>query len=257
MLKKTINNKAINQVIWADEPPDNLIAFSTTRDLLSDGEDKQTLFGNFNLGLHVGDDPVQVKANRQQLLKLLPEKSKIQWLEQVHGSEVVEINEVNDEPFIADAAITRQPNIALAVMTADCLPILITSTEQPEIAVIHGGWRSLAGSIIQNTVLKMRSQPQSLKVWLGPCIGQQAFEVGEEVQQIFAQQSKVFQSAFQKTHHHKYLADLHLIATLIFNSLGVKQITALSDCTYTQHQRYYSYRQNQMTGRFASVICLR
>lgn len=221
-------------------------------------------YHHFNLGLHVGDNAELVKHNRHLVTQFINQQRladkqaiKIQWLEQVHGSEVVEVTVVNDHAVIADASITRDKNVALAIMTADCLPILLTDKEGKEVAAIHGGWRPLAGNIIAKTVNKMHSKPTELIAWLGPCIGNSAFEVGGEVKQAFVELDPMFNSAFLQQVNGKYLADLLLIARLQLTSLGVTAVAALEECTYQQTEKYYSYRKEKVTGRMATIICRR
>lgn len=211
----------------------------------------------FNLGLHVGDSPIQVAKNREKLRTLLPNNTEIQWLEQVHGSEVAKISEVSSQPITADAVITRKNNICLAIMTADCLPILLSSKQGDEIAAIHGGWRSLATNIVSNTLSKMDTNASELCVWLGPCIGSAAFEVGQEVLDTFVNQNQVFFQAFTQHGSGKYLANLQKIAKIQLAQLGVTNISALSKCTFSNSDKYYSYRKNPITGRMASLICIR
>jgi len=259
---------------------DNVFALQTTRlcapFILPIQNEKvveeKSPFVSFNLGLHVGDVAGKVAANRNQLtayisqqLAIEPsaesmkstEPLKVQWLEQVHGNHVTEVTTVSSHAITADASITRQKNIALAIMTADCLPILLSHKEGAEIAAIHGGWRPLAANIIKETIEKMHSKPTELVAWLGPCIGNESFEVGIEVKEAFTQQDKVFTGAFVKQKSGKYLADLHKIAQIQLQSLGVRYITTLDECTYQRTDKYYSYRKEQVTGRMASLICRR
>jgi YfiH family protein len=218
--------------------------------------DNVTAYKNFNLGLHVGDCVEQVEKNRQYLQELLPLKTRIQWLEQVHGDTVVNIQRVTKQPIVADAMVTREKNIALAIMTADCLPILLVSSNGDEIAAIHGGWRPLGANIITNTVSKMHAAAGEIYAWLGPCIGKKVFEVGYDVQKVFAEKDDIFSQAFCKQDNGKYLADLHKIATIQLNQLGITKISHLSECTYSEPEKYYSYRKASTTGRMASVITL-
>ncbi len=214
-------------------------------------------YQNFNLGFHVGDLPEHVTNNRQLLLQLLPSNTKIQWLEQVHGSEVAQITAVSSQPVRADASFTKEKNICLAVMTADCLPILLASKAGNEIAAIHGGWRPLAANILANTINKMDNDASELCAWLGPCIGKTAFEVGAEVRDIFVNQNQQFAQAFAKHTADKYFADLQQIAQIQLAQLGVENIKVLAECTFSNTDKYYSYRKNSTTGRMASLICLR
>lgn len=247
--------------------------FSVTSTLPTETLQKEiSAFDSFNLGLHVGDNAQHVTENRNELSQFINkqlttsqaiepnssiEQTNIQWLNQVHGSDVVEVATVSSEAITADASITRQKNIALAIMTADCLPILLSHKEGREVAAIHGGWRPLAANIIEKTLNKMQSKPSELVAWLGPCIGDDAFEVGCEVKAAFLQLSAVFEDAFLKQKNGKYLANLHKIALCQLQILGVTDISALAECTYQQNDKYYSYRKEQVTGRMASVICRR
>lgn len=245
----------------------NVIAYQTNRFKtenklleINTNPNDDSPYANFNLGLHVGDDVKSVVKNRKYLLDYLEvnasENKCIQWLEQVHGNHVAEITVHSEQSLIADASITRKKNIALAIMTADCLPILLCNTQGTEIAAIHGGWRPLVSNIIKNTIAKMHSDIGELHAWLGPCIGKEAFEVGEEVKLAFTRQNANFAKAFVQQNDGKYLADLHLIATLQFTDLGVTKITSLAECTFTRPDKYYSYRRDSITGRMATIISL-
>lgn len=248
--------KPIKQSIhWAELIADSVIAFTTTRHHPFDQKQSSAPFAYFNLGQHVGDDVETVNKHRQCLTRLLPQNTKIQWLEQVHGADVVDVDQVISTPVVADAAITRERHIALAIMTADCLPILLATTTGHEIAAIHGGWRSLAGNIIANTVNKMSASPTELCAWLGPCIGPTAFEVGDDVRQIFLALSPDFASAFIATGYQRYLANLPEIAKIQLQQMGVSDINQLAHCTYNMPEHYYSYRRDKITGRMASIIC--
>ena len=254
---------------------ENVKAFTTTRQLAGN-KSLTSSYGSFNLGLHVGDDPRRVNANRASLNNLLPKGTNIQWLNQVHGADVAVIEQYQDqyqnqhqgEPVTADAAVTRMPNLALAVMTADCLPILLSDKSGQVVAAIHGGWRPLAQNIIKHTIEKMGVSGEQLVAWLGPCIGPAAFEVGEEVKLAFTGLHTATGGAFKpvqnststqqkETIHQpsKYLADLHLLATVLLNAAGVTAITRLAHCTYSMPERYYSFRHENITGRMATVIC--
>jgi YfiH family protein len=260
-------------------PTERVLAFTTTRlipskhqlskysaYLLSNitrTEKSQAEFDAFNLGDHVGDCPNTVARNRSLLLDYLPATTKIQWLEQVHGNNVVVVEKHQNTPIVADAVITQSQHIALAIMTADCLPILLSNKDGSEIAAIHAGWRPLAANIIERTIKKMHSTADEIFVWLGPCIGPQFFEVGKEVKQAFCQMSVKFESAFQPVSflndgrtELKFLANLQLIAELQLLALGVANITKIADCTYKHTGKYYSYRRDGKTGRMASIICI-
>ncbi len=270
MLQKSIKladstkkNSAIEFVQWPihssiDEKgiDEKILAIQTTREAPNDNFGDQTSpYQAFNLGLHVGDCAKLVESNRTYLQKLLPESAKIQWFEQVHGNEVAVISQVSKKAIVADAAVTSEKNICLAIMTADCLPILLVSKSGDEIAAIHGGWRPLAANIISNTFDKMATPAADIYAWLGPCISKNVFEVGSEVKAKFVQKSECFNLAFTAIGNGQYLADLHKIAKLQLESLGINQISTLAECTYS-NDKYYSYRKNSITGRMASLICI-
>lgn len=268
-LEKDIPNQtALEKVVWSESQDFNaksIVAFQTTRIAPADVTScSNNPYNAFNLGLHVKDNPLIVEKNRDALLSFLPTSSSIQWLNQVHGNKVIEVTSVTNSPITADAVITREKHLALAVMTADCLPILLSDGQGKVIAAIHGGWRPLAADIIKITVQKMNVDPSKTFAWLGPCIGPKHFEVGEEVKDIFCKNSPAFESAFnlKKLENpnkpvKKYLADLQEIATIQLNTLGVKHINALKECTYQHNDKYYSYRKSSITGRMASVICIK
>jgi len=268
------SNSAIELLAWPFKTKPNtsaeknkVLAFQTTRfkpvensTIKNPCTSHNPPYGGFNLGFHVNDNALSVTKNRQYLQNYIQDKLTgkvdIQWLEQVHGNKVVEITRHSKQAMIADASITREKNIALAIMTADCLPILLCDTHGTEIAAIHGGWRPLADNIIKNTLAKMQSNIGELHAWLGPCIGENAFEVGEEVKLAFTKQNVHFAKAFVQQVNGKYLADLSLIAKQQLANEGITKITNLAECTYHSSDKYYSYRRESITGRMASIICL-
>jgi len=275
MLKTSIStlgnskkNSAIEFVQWPShfsisekEITKKVVAIQTTRisPRSSSSEysgEQSSVYQGFNLGLHVGDCSKQVEGNRLFLQEFFPKNAKIQWFEQVHGNIVSEVQHVSEKAIVADAAVTNNKNICLAIMTADCLPIVLVSKLGDEIAAIHGGWRPLSTNVITNTLAKMKTPAADIYAWLGPCISQNVFEVGEEVKSIFVQQDKQFNAVFTDIIKGKCFADLHKIARLQLENLGVNQISSLSECTYSNTDKYYSYRKNATTGRMATLICL-
>lgn len=254
-------SNALHNVNW---PVQHVLAFTTTRHIpcsKDKGGASIPPFNEFNLGLHVNDDAERVLAHRDLLKRYIQPNQKIQWFNQVHQDTVAIVHEHQNLPITADAAITKSKNIALAIMTADCLPILLTNIEGDEIAAIHAGWRPLVANIIDKTVAKMESKPQHLYAWLGPCIGARAFEVGEEVKQQFCEMSLhvnvSFEQHFIATGNGKYLANMRELATQLLNIAGVKAIQSLDHCTFEMPQNYFSYRRDGQTGRMASVIAIR
>ncbi len=214
-------------------------------------------YASFNVATHVGDDPVAVKENRARLRMMLPAEPL--WLNQVHGVSVVDAaiscNE-NGRGVEADASFTRQPNQVCAVMTADCLPVLLATSDGACVAAIHAGWRGLLAGIIEATLDKLGEPSERVHVWLGPAIGPSAFEVGDEVRTLFIQQDVHAQHAFQPQGREvdKWLCDLYLLARQRLMRRGITHITGGNLCTYTDRQRFYSYRRDGTTGRMVSLI---
>jgi YfiH family protein len=220
-----------------------------------------TPFADFNLGLHVGDQKEHVIANRNQLKHDLSLPSEPIWLKQVHGIQVIKLEPgLNPSSVLeteaADAAYTLEPNQICAVLTADCLPILICDRAGTRVAAIHAGWRGLAGGIIQATLAKMGCYGVQLLVWLGPAIGPKAFEIGPEVREIFLAQG-FSPTAFIEAGAEKWFADLYALAREQLLKCGVTEVFGGNHCTYTEVKDFFSYRkEGGITGRMASLIWL-
>ena len=236
--------------------PDKVGALSTLRSggcsltPYDDGSGK----GGVNLGLHVGDDPAKVLHNRSLLRSYLPAEPA--WLTQVHGNLVLDASEVQGVPQ-ADASFTTQSGVVCAILTADCMPVLLCDSKGRVVAAAHAGWRGLAGGVLENTVQAMRQAGGvDLMAWLGPAIGPQQFEVGEDVRAAFAHLGYPAMRAFTaiKNFPGKYLANLPLLVQLVLARVDVKTITGGNDCTVSDPQRFYSYRRDRITGRMASMI---
>lgn len=217
-------------------------------------------YASFNLGAHVGDAPGAVAANRARLRALLP--SDPLWLDQVHGTRVADADHEAD-PAPADAAVTRVPGRVLAIMTADCLPVVIAAPEARVLAVAHAGWRGLAGGVLENAVAAMGVPPDAgLRAWIGPAIGPLAFEVGDEVRAAFARAAEPPAGAFVPTGGHdaagapKWLADLPALAEQRLRAAGVATVVRSNLCTVAGNDRFYSYRKEGVTGRFATLAWL-
>ena len=216
-----------------------------------------TPFDSFNLGRHVGDDPVCVAANRQRLLALVP--SPPQWLQQVHGRRVLPLPAPSGIPEAADAAWTGQAGVVCAVMTADCLPVVFCDLSGTRVAAAHAGWRGLADGVLEATVMALDVPPGDLLAWLGPCIGPGAFEVGPEVRARFLAIAAEAGQAFSPgpSGSDRWLADLPLLATQALRRCGVLQITPSRTCTWSDPERFYSYRRDgAATGRMATLVWL-
>lgn len=204
-----------------------------------------------NLALHVGDNESLVLQNRQQLKELLSLPSEPIWLNQTHSTDCVVVE--NDAHREADAAITRSPLHALAIMTADCLPITLCTVQGNEIAAIHAGWRGLVHGIIERTVDKMQSPASEILAWIGPAICSRCFEVGNDVYLTYMKNYPFVEIAFTQKQD-KWLADLPLLAELVLNHSGVNKVYQSRACTMENEQTYYSYRKKAQTGRMATLI---
>jgi len=214
-------------------------------------------YGGFNLGQHVGDDPAAVAANRNALLSIVPTQPV--WLTQVHGTRVLELPQTDLEASPeADAVMTTTPGVVCAVMTADCLPVLLTDRAGSIVGAAHAGWRGLADGVLEalvnQMVQKVEVQASDLLAWLGPAIGPAAFEVGDDVQQAFVAQDPAYSQHFQPGVAGKWLADLPALAAAKLRAMGVNSITQSNLCTYTDEERFYSYRRDNVTGRMATMI---
>lgn len=252
--------------------PSHIKACSTLR---YPGE-SQGVYAGFNLGTHVGDDANHVNANRQNLIQLANLPSEPKWLEQIHSTHAVLAESIpadSKEIIQADASYTQQKNIVCAVMTADCLPILVTNESGTEIAAIHAGWKGLASGVIEKTLEKLNSKSESLIIWIAPSISKNYYEVGEDVYNAFAEKHTMEECelAFefkmldmpmqnlnnnQKDSEKKWLADMPLLAQQRLIRLGVNahNIYLSNECTYKQSDSYFSYRRDGVTGRMASLI---
>ena len=227
--------------------------FTTVRD----GGVSAAPFASLNLAAHVGDNPEAVAVNRRTLSGLVG-GCEISWLDQVHGNTVVEPGGP-DLPQ-ADGYYLNQQGIACAVLTADCLPVVLASDHGDEIAVLHAGWRGLLSDIIHTGVKRFSAKEQDLQAWLGPAIGPQSFEVGEDVffeyktqWSGFANEREINQ-AFVPLGGGKYLCDLYRLARLRLLAIGITRICGGEHCTFQDRKRFFSYRRDGATGRMATVV---
>jgi YfiH family protein len=240
---------------WSGAPA-NIGAFSTVRQggcSLAPYDDGSG-GGGLNLGLHVGDVPEHVERNRLLIQSSLPARPA--WLTQVHGATVVDAFSANEVPH-ADASITTRHGVVCAIQTADCLPVLFCDTAGSVVGAAHAGWRGLANGVLENTVSAMRSQGAAeILAWLGPAIGPERFEVGEEVLTAFAALDTKTNAAFKPIGHRpgKYLADIYQLARILLSRQGVQRIHGGDMCTMTDARRFYSYRRDGVTGRMATLI---
>ena len=229
--------------------PARVHALQTTRQ----GGMSRAPYASFNLGTHVGDAAAAVAENRRQLASMLPGEPL--WLEQVHGCAVVLAEQAAGTPR-ADAAVTRRAGKVCAVMTADCLPLLLCDAAGSVVAAAHAGWRGLADGVIEATLRAMQVDAAQAMAWLGPAIGPQAFEVGGEVREQFVAQQAQAAKAFVPTTPGKWRADLYQLARLRLQAAGVQQISGGKLCTHGDAERFFSYRRDGQTGRMATLIWL-
>ncbi|HEY4127798.1 MAG TPA: peptidoglycan editing factor PgeF [Gammaproteobacteria bacterium] len=231
--------------------PRNVHALSTTRM----GGVSRGAYASLNLAQHVGDIPVSVLANRAKL-QLDMGTAKPRWLSQVHGTRVAVLDGMPvQEP--ADAAVCAASGEACVIMTADCLPVLFCDQGGTKVAAAHAGWRGLSSGVLEATVQGMAVAPGKLMAWFGPAIGPQAYEVGDEVREAFVRQSAKAAAAFKPGKDlGKWWCDLYLLARLRLETLGLNSIHGGGFCTYTERERFFSFRRDGQCGRMASLIWL-
>jgi YfiH family protein len=253
----------------ADWPaPPQVHAFATLR---SPAGHSKPPFDTLNLGVR-GGDLVATMENRSDLGFYLELPSPPHWLQQVHGSDVIALERPAPQfPFrsnvgadyfaallraepIADAAVTSTSGVVLAILTADCMPVLFCSEDGDEVGAAHAGWRGLAAGVLERTVAAMRTPPEKLLAWLGPAAGPEAYEVGDEVRSAFVDIDPRAASAFSATRPVHWLCDLYALARLRLASIGVSRVFGGGECTISDPQRFFSYRRDSCTGRMASLI---
>lgn len=210
-------------------------------------------WASFNLASHVGDDTVAVAANRAQLRRSLPADPP--WLTQVHGTRCVDAARVQSG-IEADASFTRQRGVVCAVLTADCLPVLLCDDNASVVSAVHAGWRGLADGVIEAGVAAMQTPGEQLMAWLGPAIGPTAFEVGADVRDAFLVHDMKAAQAFIPIAADKWLCDIYLLARQRLQALNIRRITSADFCTVRDVDRFYSFRRDDVTGRMASCIWL-
>lgn len=230
--------------------PKQVRAFSSTRT----GGFSQGVYQGLNLGMHVGDDPKLVLRNRQSLVETSALPCSPIWLNQTHSTMVLNVDAPTEQVLNADGLITSTPNVVCSAMTADCLPVLMTNQAGTQVAAVHAGWRGLANGIVEQTAAKMSGD---VMVWLGPAIGAQAFEVGDDVFSAFvADHSDAEQAFTPQAQKGKWLADMGQLAKLRLHELGIDQVFESGRCTYQDSTNFYSYRRDGVTGRQATFIWL-
>jgi purine-nucleoside/S-methyl-5'-thioadenosine phosphorylase / adenosine deaminase len=215
--------------------------------------------GGLNLGLHSGDAPETVLANRARLGALVPQSPR--WLRQVHGSAVVDAESI-DTPAEADASTSVTPGVVCAVLIADCMPVLLASRDGRGVAAAHAGWRGIAAGVIQGTVRALRQRladpGAALTAYLGPAIGPAHFEVGAEVLDAMRVKLPHAEDAFVRAGGAgKYRADLFQLGRMALAQVGVSTILGGTDCTFGDPARFYSFRRDRVTGRHAALVWIK
>jgi purine-nucleoside/S-methyl-5'-thioadenosine phosphorylase / adenosine deaminase len=244
-----------NWIIPEWPAPNNVRALFTTR-IGGTSSGPNDIYATLNLGDHVNDCPTDVAKNRALLRNHLPAEPK--WLRQVHGALPMWVDDYSTARE-GDAAMGRRCGTVCVVLVADCLPIFLCDPAGTMVGVIHAGWRGLAGGIIEKTVTEMNSGDTRLMAWLGPAIGPDYFEVGEEVREAFVNQDNKSRLAFVPQHEKKgdkWLANIFLLARQRLATAGVTEIYGGEICTYSNPTDFYSYRRDGKTGRMAALIWL-
>lgn len=244
-------------LIRPDLPVSNRVrALCTTRK----GGVSQSPWQSLNLGVHVGDNPIDVARNRQHLATFMDvEPGHLGWLNQVHGTDVVELTHDNlDDCPDADASFTREQGAVCAILTADCLPVILADRDGEVVGAAHAGWRSLCGGVLENLIRAMAVDPSKLIAWFGPSIGPANFEVGPEVRAAFVAQQAESETAFSEcgARPGHYLADIYELARLRLSRAGVSDISGGGLCSVDDPERFYSYRRDGQTGRMATLVWL-
>jgi len=240
--------------------PARVRALCTTRS----GGVSQAPYDSFNLGEHVGDEPQAVTANRETLVRSMAARPV--FLLQVHGTQVMTLSADSAQGMAADASLTTLSGLACTIMVADCLPVLLTNLRGSVVAAAHAGWRGLAGSdgqgVLEQTLsaLAATGAASDIMAWLGPCIGPQAFEVGDEVRAAFTAHDATAQALFNPLPGGKWLADLPGLARRRLRAAGVTQLYGNDGsqpwCTVGNPQRFFSHRRDRVSGRMAACIWL-
>lgn len=205
-----------------------------------------------NLALHVADDPGAVAANRARLRTALRLPTEPSWVEQVHGTRILDLDGEALGP--ADGAVTARPGVVCAVLTADCLPVLLSDKAGQRVGVAHAGWRGLLNGVLPAAVAALRCQPDELVAWLGPAIGQAAYEVGAEVREAFVARAPAAEMRFDPNSQGRWQADLYGLARDALAKSGVSQVHGGGYCTFSEAERFFSHRRQAPCGRMATLV---
>ncbi len=234
------------------DAPERVRAVCTTRR----GGISTGAYDSLNLADHVGDLPGAVAANRQRLVSDHRLPAMPLWLDQVHGTGVCRAEAGTPPTPRCDASVAVDPGVVCAVLTADCLPVLLCDRSGTCVAAAHAGWRGLAGGVLEATVRALPVSPLELIAWLGPAIGPAHFEVGNEVRAAFVGADPAAAAHFDRGARGRWLADLYGLARQRLAAVGVTAVSGGGYCTYTDARRFYSYRRDGATGRMATLVWL-
>ena len=240
-----------SSVIVPDWPaPARVGALVTTRK----GGVSAAPWDSFNLGLHVGDSRHCVEENRRRLQLHLPAEPV--WLNQVHGIDVIDAS-VSGDRSSADAAYSVEPGVVCAVLTADCLPVLLCDSNARCVAAVHAGWRGLLNGVVEAAAAAIRRHAHGeILAWLGPAIGPEVFEVGPEIRDAFIAHEPIAGETFRPGIGDRWFCDIYRLARLRLTLLGVTRIFGGEFCTVTDKERFFSYRRDKVSGRMATCIWL-
>jgi YfiH family protein len=211
-------------------------------------------YGAMNLATHVGDDPEAVAANRRRVRAALALPAEPCWLEQVHGARVLDLD--RDAITPADGAVTTHAGVVCAVLTADCLPVVLCDQAGRRVGVAHAGWRGLLEGVLPTAVLAFRADPAELLAWLGPAIGPAAYEVGADVRDRFVDHQPGAARRFAGNARGRWQADLYGLARDSLAEAGVRSVYGGGYCTFMEAERFFSHRREAPCGRMATLVWL-
>jgi polyphenol oxidase len=255
-LDRTVRDSMLLRAAWPAPP--NIHAWTTLRRGLNVGVSAPP-FDTFNLGNRNaadGDRAEAVDINRAALRWIAELPTPPHWLKQVHGVDVLRCDAIpgsDDEP-VADASVTSTPGVVLAILTADCLPVVFAADDGREIAAAHAGWRGLAAGVLEATVAAMQTSPERIVAWLGPAAGPQAYEIGEEVYRAFIDRDPASMAAFAATRPGHWRIDLYALARMRLAQADVTRVHGGGLCTISDSQRFFSHRRDARTGRMATLV---
>ncbi|HET8699592.1 MAG TPA: peptidoglycan editing factor PgeF [Gammaproteobacteria bacterium] len=230
--------------------PPQVRAFVTERA----GGASEGRYAGLNLATHVGDTPAAVAANRAQLRGAAALPAEPRWLEQVHGTTVVDLDGAGAALPPADGAVTSRPGVVCAVLTADCPPVLLCDRAGTRVGVAHAGWRGLLHGVLPAAVAALGGDPADLLAWLGPAIGPGVYEVGAEVRHAFIAADPRAAAHFAPNARGRWQADLYGLARSSLGAAGVREVFGGGFCTFTERERFFSHRREAPCGRMATLI---